>query len=293
MRTFSPLRYPGGKTQLAKFVNNLLEINDLKNIIYIEPFAGGFGAGLELLFNSQVSQAVINDYDIAIYSIWYAILNESERFADDVQNINITIAEWERQKEVYNELIEKDVYSYELAFATYFLNRTNISGIITGGPIGGRDQMGKYELDCRFNQKNLPKKIMEISKNRNKIKLFNLEANDFIEKVILNYSPEEIFVFFDPPYYEQGKNLYTDFFEPENHVALKQTIDFLKDYYWILTYDNQVEISQIYEDYNQCLYEINYSANKVRKASELLIHSNRIIVESYDKVQIKDVNVGI
>lgn len=290
-RTYSPLRYPGGKTQLSKFVENILVQNNLEHVIYIEPFAGGFGAGLELLFHKKVNKAIINDYDIAIYSIWYAILNETSRFISDIKNVNITITEWERQKKIYTELIEQKDYSYDLAFATYFLNRTNISGIITGGPIGGREQKGKYKLDCRFNKKNLVNKITEISKYKDKIQLYNLEANNFIKKVILDYSPEEVFVFFDPPYYEQGKNLYTNFFEQDNHVRLKENIDYLKDYYWILTYDNQHEISEIYVDYKQYLYGINYSVNKVRKEKELLIHSGKLCVESFDRVHIEGVNI--
>jgi len=136
----------------------------------------------------------------------------------------------------------------------------------------------------------LSEKIIEISKYKDKIELYNLEANDFIKHILLDYSPEEVFIFFDPPYYEQGKNLYTNFFEHKNHLELKENIDYLKDYYWILTYDNQSEISEIYVDYKQYLYEINYSANKVRKASELLIHSDKLNLESFEKVRIEKVN---
>lgn len=285
-RTYSPLRYPGGKTQLSKFLIELLEYNNLDDIVYAEPFSGGFGAGLELLFSRKVRKVLINDFDIAIYSIWYAIFNETDRFIQEVLTIEITIEEWKKQKEVYESLKTSEEYSFELAFATYFLNRTNVSGIITGGPIGGINQEGKYKLDCRFNKINLAEKLREISKWKEKIELSNLEANDFIEKVLLKYSPKEIFIFFDPPYYEQGKNLYTNFFEHDDHVQLKQKIDELKYYYWILTYDYHEEISDIYLDYNQYLYKINYSANKVRKANELLIHSDLTSVKSFDKVNI-------
>lgn len=287
-RTYSPLRYPGGKTQLSKFLMKLFEYNNLENIVYAEPFSGGFGAGLELLFANKISKAIINDYDTAIYSIWYAILNETDRFIRDILTTEITIDEWQSQKGIYESLKESRGYSYELAFATYFLNRTNVSGIITGGPIGGLNQKGKYKLDCRFNKENLAEKLTDISKWKDKIELYNLESNEFIEKVLLKYLPEEIFIFFDPPYYEQGKNLYTNFFEHEDHVDLKQKINELKDYNWILTYDFHKEIAEIYNDYNQYLYEINYSANKVRKSNELLIHSDNIKVKNFDKVNLRN-----
>lgn len=181
-RTYSPLRYPGGKTQLSRFVMQLLELNKLDDIVYVEPFAGGFGAGLELLFKNKVKSVIINDYDIAIYSIWYAILNETERLINDIKNIKINIKEWENQKNIYNSLKENREYSYDLAFAAYFLNRTNISGIITGGPIGGKNQSGNYKIDCRFNKNDLIRKIVKISEYKDKIQLYNMEANEFIEK---------------------------------------------------------------------------------------------------------------
>ncbi|MDU4642098.1 MAG: DNA adenine methylase [Negativicoccus massiliensis] len=288
-RTYSPLRYPGGKTQLSRFVMQVLEINKLDNIVYVEPFAGGFGAGLELLFKNKVKSVIINDYDIAIYSIWYAILNETARFVEDINNIRITIQEWEIQKNIYNKSLEEKIYSYELAFATFFLNRTNRSGIITGGPIGGKNQNGNYKLGCRFNKNDLIRKIVRISGYKDKIQLYNMEANEFIDKIILRHNPNETFTFFDPPYYEQGKNLYTNFFEHDNHVNLRKKIELLKEYFWILTYDNQKEILDIYEDYDKYLYSINYYAANVKKAKEILIHSNRVIVSNCEKIRIEKI----
>lgn len=286
-RTYSPLRYPGGKTQLSRFVMQLLELNKLDDIVYAEPFAGGFGAGLELLFKNKVKSVIINDYDIAIYSIWYAILNETERFINDIINVKINIKEWEIQKNIYNKSLEEKYYSYELAFVTYFLNRTNRSGIITGGPIGGKNQDGDYKLDCRFNKNDLIRKIVRISEYKDKIQLYNMEANDFIDKIILRHNPDEIFTFFDPPYYEQGKNLYTNFFKHEDHLNLQEKINNLSEYYWILTYDNKEEILSIYKDYVKYLYSINYSASNVRKAKEILIPSSKVKLDSLDSINIE------
>ncbi|MDU3136856.1 MAG: hypothetical protein E6704_04630 [Anaerococcus prevotii] len=286
-RTYSPLRYPGGKTQLSRFVMQLLELNKLDDIVYAEPFSGGFGAGLELLFKNKVKSVIINDYDIAIYSVWYAILYETERFINDIINIKINIQEWEIQKNIYNKSLEEKYYSYELAFATYFLNRTNRSGIITGGPIGGKNQNGKYKLDCRFNKSDLTRKIIRISDYKDKIQLYNMEANDFIDKIILRQNPNEIFTFFDPPYYEQGKNLYTNFFKHEDHLNLQEKINNLSDYYWILTYDNKEEILSIYKDYVKYLYSINYSASNIRKAKEILILSSKVKLDGLDSINIE------
>ena len=39
--TYSPLRYPGGKTKFYTYVKELLECNNLIGETYMEPFAGG------------------------------------------------------------------------------------------------------------------------------------------------------------------------------------------------------------------------------------------------------------
>ena len=78
----SPLRYPGGKSQLAPLVIDLLRSNDLFYGEYIEPFAGGAGIACTLLLDGYVSHIHINDLDRSIYSFWWAILNEPERFCN-------------------------------------------------------------------------------------------------------------------------------------------------------------------------------------------------------------------
>lgn len=284
--TESPLRYPGGKTQLSNFLINLLDINGLNRPIYCEPFSGGFGAGMQLLHDNYVDKVMINDIDTGIYSIWYAILNECSEFIKLIYDTPITIQEWHNQKAIYNELNATRKYSIELAFATYFLNRTNVSGIISGGPIGGQDQTSKYKIDCRFNKKNLVKKIKKINLLSNRIELSNLEANDLIKEKLLNLDPKRLFVFFDPPYYKQGKNLYTNFFDHHNHVKLKKHISLMDNYKWITTYDYVDDIKYIYSDYPALEYSIRYSANKVRKEKEYLFHSPETIVESFDKVEL-------
>lgn len=283
--TKSPLRYPGGKTQLSDFLKNTIKLNNFNETIYCEPFAGGFGAGIELLDSNFVDSVIINDFDIGIYSIWYAILNDLYKFVHLIESTPITIEEWQNQKEIYEELRLEDEYSIDLAFATFFLNRTNHSGIISGGPIGGRNQTSKYLIDCRFNKTNLIDKINIIHNLSDRIELYNLEANDLIKEILLFNNPENLFIFFDPPYYKQGKNLYTNFFTHDNHVELKEHIDLLNEYKWILTYDYEENINDIYQSYNTLEYRIHYSANRVRKEKEYLFHNHNTLVESFDSIQ--------
>lgn len=288
--THSPLRYPGGKTQLSDFVANLIELNNIESATYIEPFAGGSGVSLKLLFDGVVKHIVINDYDKSIYSVWNAIINHTEHFIYLLEKTPVTIEEWKKQKDIY---LKNRTYmnSVEGGFATFFLNRTNVSGIISGGPIGGYEQKGKYKLDCRFNKASLTGKVRAIANRREDITLYRKDANDLVNIIREKYNSDNTFIFFDPPYFTQGQNLYLSFITPEKHVEMKKSIDKLDDFYWILTYDTAPQISEIYADVAQKYkYELLYSANKKTKATEFLFASSHVKLHSHKKVILHEFN---
>ena len=175
---YSPLRYPGGKSKLSPFIKLLIEKSGHLGGTYIEPFAGGAGIALELLLNGDVSEIVINDLDKGIYSFWRAIIEQPNRFVNDIFTVPLTIDEWEHQRSIYYKQSQK--YSYELGFATFYLNRTNRSGIIKGGVIGGQEQSGKWHMDVRFNRQALAEKVLNISKHSSKIHLYNKDICSFL-----------------------------------------------------------------------------------------------------------------
>lgn len=286
-RTKSILRYPGGKTQLYQFVKHTIENNALTETIYCEPFCGGAGTAMSLLLSGDVSSIILNDFDIAIYSVWYAILNETERFVDRTKEIAISMDEWHRQQKVYTDAQTNSLqeYDFNLAFATFFLNRTNRAGILTGGPIGGYEQKSNYTLDCRFNKNVLISKIQNIAKMKDSIRLYHLDAKDLIHQVLLHEDQKRLFVYFDPPYYKEGKHLYKSFFDDTAHVQLATAIQEMNQFKWIATYDNNNRIRQIYEGYTIQEYKIQYSANKTRTETELLFHSPTTTAESFNTVK--------
>lgn len=284
--TKSILRYPGGKTQLAKFVSNLITINKMKNPIYCEPFSGGSGVSMELLLTNKVDSVILNDLDPSIYSIWFAILHDTDKLIDTVQSMPITMDEWYRHKDIYSELKDIPVYDFRLAVSALFLNRTNRGGIITGGPIGGYAQKSKYSLDCRFNKAGIVKKIHTIAEQRHRIRLYMLDAKDLINDILLQESLEQLFTFFDPPYYKQGQALYKNAFNHEDHVSLSETIKKMDKYKWIATYDECPEIKSIYADYRLYTYKLRYSVNQFREANEYLFASPTTKLKSFDKVKL-------
>jgi DNA adenine methylase len=278
-RSYSPLRYPGGKSKLYNKIEYIIRSNNLINGLYVEPYAGGAGIACGLLFKDMVNSVVINDYDISIYAFWYSILYYTERFIELLWETPVTIEEWHAQKEIQKQ---KEAYSNDLlllGFSTFFLNRTNRSGIVKGGVIGGIRQDGKYKLDCRYNKENLIKRILQIAKYRDKIELSNLKAEELITKRLVHLS-EESFIFFDPPYYKKGPGLYTNFYDHKNHVELESLIHEHVHTPYVITYDNVNEIKDIYKMYSKLSFEINYSASKAKKGSEILIFKGGLLPKS-------------
>ena len=268
---YSPLRYPGGKNKLYPLVKLMINRNN-NDLTYIEPFVGGGGLALALLYNEDVKKIVINDYDKAIYSVWRAILTETNKFIDLINKTPVTIEEWYHQRSIY--LNKNKKYSLELGFATFFLNRTNRSGVLKAGPIGGYSQKGVYKIDCRYNKEQLIKKIIDISKNKNKIKLYNYDIRTFIKKIIPLY--KNAFIYFDPPYFNKGKELYKNFFNKQDHEDIAALIKSLK-VNWMVTYDNSETIKEIYKEYDIKKYKVIYSLANTGESEELIFTSSPLL----------------
>jgi DNA adenine methylase len=276
-RNNSPLRYPGGKNCLTEFLTDIALVNNLTNGTYVELFAGGAGAALNLLFNGVYRNIHINDYDTHIYAMWYSILNHTDDFIKKIQETEITINEWYKQKKIFDNSDSYDIVS--IGFSAFFLNRTNRSGIIfKAGPIGGFDQTGNYLIDVRFNKKNLIQRIVKIAENRDFITLTNHDALELIFNLD-EYYPEKdkLFLYLDPPYYKKGKLLYMNNYSHENHFQLQQAVNMnMSNHNWIISYDNVQEIRDIYLGYRMSSFDLKYSLQSKKFGKELLIFSNDI-----------------
>lgn len=271
----TPLRYPGGKGKISYLLSRIINKTESPCERYIEPFAGGAGVAISLLLEGVVSEIVINDYDLGIYSFWKAILEETDRFIQDLEKIPVTIEEWYRQKEIYNR--DYSCYNYELGFATFFLNRTNRSGIIKAGPIGGKAQNGKWRLNARFNKENLIKRISEIANYKSEIIVLNIDVvNEFDQ--LRPYILDESFVYFDPPYITKGNDLYMNSLTLQDHEKLSGNIKSLSNVSWVVTYDVTEEVEALYSDLPKRRLGINYSLYTKKQADELIIFSTECLI---------------
>lgn len=287
---YSPLRYPGGKGKLASFMEYMIDQLGHRGGTYIEPFAGGAGIAMELLLRNVVSRIVINDYDKAVWSFWKAILTETDRFVEEIRTVPLTVDEWQKQHEIL--VTQNDKYSFELGFAAFYLNRTNRSGIIKGGVIGGQEQAKDWKMDVRFKREELVTRIQRIAARKKDIKLYNKDVNSFIRNYVPLYE-ENALIYFDPPYFRKGQQLYMNFFNYKDHVRIEQEIRERVNCDWIITYDYEPQIEEIYHNYNLRLYDLNYSVSTKRKANELMIFKDGIIIPSDEELNSKKINIHI
>lgn len=272
-RNLTPLRYPGGKSKLYKYTKKLIKKNKLKGCTYAEGYAGGCGLALELLFKKDVNSIILNDIDRSIYAFWITVLNEGEKLIEKINSTEINMEEWYKQKEIQNN--KEDASLYELGFSTFFLNRTNYSGIINAGPIGGYEQKGNYKLNCRFKKDDLIDKIKSIYDMRNSISFYNKDALDFLD-ILKNKNIDDLFIFLDPPYFEKGPGLYTNFYTESDHRELENYVNKLENN-WVVTYDNADIIKKIYGKHKHQEYTLHYSAKKVYKGTEVMFYSPKIV----------------
>lgn len=269
-RSASPLRYPGGKACLFDLARAFLSANSLFQRNYAEPYSGGCGLALSLLFAGHVTQIHLNDLDRAVWAFWEATLNRTDNLVKLIAETDITISEWERQRAVQARKAEAEVV--ELGFSTFFLNRTNRSGIVhSGGVIGGKAQAGEWKLDCRFNKRDLIDRIRRVAMYRDRIKLHNEDAEAFLSRVG-DTIPENAVIYIDPPYYEKGSQLYRNSYRRGDHERIAQRLKTLTSP-WFLTYDNVEPIRELYRDYSSVELDIGYSVQTKRRGSELLVVS--------------------
>lgn len=273
-KLYTPLRYPGGKAAFAPFIARVMERNGLAGGHYLEPYAGGAGVALELLFHGHASHVHINDLDPAIYSFWMAVTQESHALLDLLHSTPVNIEQWFKWRSVLRE--ETKVSLVERGFATLFMNRTNRSGILKGGVIGGKEQSGAYKLDARFKKDALAARILKIAQHASGISVHSEDALTLLNRCD-DFMPQRSLIYLDPPYYVKGRGLYRNFYEHDDHVAIAQTLQsqsFTRP--WVVSYDNTAEIREMYQLSQGLSYGLNYTAQKRYVGREVMFFSHHL-----------------
>ncbi|MHB1359789.1 MAG: DNA adenine methylase [Rhodocyclaceae bacterium] len=275
-KLYTPLRYPGGKAPFAPFIASVMECNDLSGGHYLEPYAGGAGVALELLFHGHACHVHINDIDPAIHSFWTAVTQEPEALLELLDFTPITMDQWYRWRSVLRGEVSGTIV--ERGFATLFMNRTNRSGILKGGVIGGKEQSGEYKLDARFKKDVLAARIRKIADHAEGITVHCEDALALL-RGCGRWLPKRSLIYLDPPYYVKGRGLYRNYYGHDDHLAIAQALQ-LRQFKrpWIVSYDNAEEIREMYQLSKGLSYGLNYTAQKRYVGNEIMFFSQGLLV---------------
>lgn len=264
---FTPLRYPGGKGKLGEFMKQLYRENNLIDGHYVEPYAGGSAIAFELLILDYVRHVYINDINKSVWAFWESVLNQTEQLCRLIQDTRVNIDVWKAQKEIQKR--KSAVSILTLGFSTFFLNRTNRSGIITAGVIGGQSQSGHWKLNARYTKSELIRRIQLIARHANRISLSNSDALTLLKKISAKL-PERSFIYLDPPYYSKGNDLYENHYQHADHVKVADTVTSKLDHPWVVSYDHVPEVKKLYRGYRYLSYTLSYSAQKRSRGGEVM-----------------------
>lgn len=264
-RIASPLRYPGGKSVLSGYMASLLERHGACDT-YVEPYAGGSGVALWLLERSLVSDVVINDLDGNVHAFWDAAVNHSSEFLRLFDDVEPTMDQWHHWRDV----LRNPSTELERGFAFFFLNRTNRSGVVDGGVIGGLEQRGRYRVDARYNKKALRDKLVFLRDHQDSIHVTNDDGISIIERYARRRGT---FIYADPPYVMKGGSLYLNSFDSSQHIRLSTTLRSFPQGMWLLTYDDAPLVMDLYGDLPGGLFSLRYSAARHCRAEEVMVYS--------------------
>jgi DNA adenine methylase len=270
MTTITPLRYPGGKTRLTGFLKKVIDLNQLYGCDYAEVYAGGAGVALGLLYSGHADRVHINDLNPAVYSFWKSVFERPDDLCEMIRQTPLTVQEWLHQREVIRN---PNKYSQlDLGFAALYMNRTNRSGILRGGLIGGQRQDGEWKMDVRFNRDGLCLKIEQASLYTDRVKIYNLDAEVFLTRVKMR---KKSLFYLDPPYFVKSKGLYQDGYKLEDHKRIASRIGSLIKP-WVVSYDAVPEVWECYEGYQSISYDLSYTAGSKAIGKEVLFASNNL-----------------
>lgn len=282
----SPLRYPGGKARLAPYLARVLAAQSRGIDTYCEPYAGGAGAGLHLLSDGHVSKLIINDLNPGIAAFWRSAFFNTDALVRMIADCPVDIHNWHRQRAAY--LAPDDHDDLTLGFATFFLNRTNRSGILSARPIGGLEQTGNWLIDARFNKADLTQRLEKLGALAARVEIREERAIDLIRT--LNRRKHPVLLYVDPPYVVPGEELYMTDHSWAEHQRLEQILT-KSPHPWILTYDADDRTRELYRDFRCLRFGISHTAHVQKVGREFMFFGRGLRVP--DRLVMRDEGVWV
>lgn len=225
-----------------------------------------------------IEKAILSDLDPWIVSFWQTVFFDSEWLIEQVQTVQVTLDKWHEFKQSSPQTTRAQ------ALTCLFLNRTSFSGILEAraGPLGGRRQESEYKIDCRFPRKTLIKRIRQAAVHRAKVyAVWNGSWEDSLARIRSEQKAgklplENLFFYFDPPFFEEAEALYRYYFADDDHRALRDVLLKLEDK-WILSYDSADQVETLYGK------ALRHGTNGAQKHDVEIFYSLAIMTENRSK----------
>ena len=258
----TPLRYPGGKSRVAKdfiprFPKNIGEFR--------EPFLGG--GSVALLFTQMYPDVPVwvNDKYVYLYNFWVHLQKDGKKLSDDLVSIKTDNSTEDKAKELFKDakdrIHKEDSYTQAVLF--WVLNKCSYSGLTENSSFSATASRQNFTTKGARNLQNISNLI-------GNWKITNLDYSE-----VMRQNGNNVFLFLDPPYkigtYLYGSNaeLHKNFKHEEFYEACA-----LCKHDWFVTYNNDDDLKQLYRNFHQEEFKITYGMkhrpdNKLKK--ELLV----------------------
>lgn len=263
----NPLRYPGGKADFLDTFEEIITVSGHFGLPIVEPYAGSAAISLGLLERRAVKTATLIERDPLLYSFWTCVFERTELLIDRFHELPITIETRKKLQPMLSIDSPNRSNLMDLAVACLFFNRTNFSGILNGGPIGGMSQESAYPIDCRTNKSDLLSRIAQIAEWHGFVEV---KFGDGLKEIKDERRRSRVIYYVDPPYVVMGEKLYRYHFLHRDHKALAAELNKAR-FPWVLSYDNDHVIEYLYEDFHVRSHSFLYSAKSSKQHSELVI----------------------
>jgi DNA adenine methylase len=271
--------YPGGKSKLRKpilaAIQNMVHKHNLTE--YREPFFGGGAIGLEVLEKiPAIEYIAINDFDPAVASLWTAVIQLPDQLIQVVKTFSPSVQAFNSFK---SKLLQLNTATFQnnpaqildIALMKLALHQMSYSGLGTkaGGPMGGQNPTDPAAIACRWSPAHLEKEILKTSRliSSRAVTTGGCMSQDFSDL----FAGDPAMIYLDPPYFEQGGNLYQHAFSSRDHLRLAKLLQETQ-HQWLLSYDDCPFIRDLYRDWATIQsIEMTCTINGSNPKSELLI----------------------
>ena len=263
----SPFRYPGGKTWLIPWIRAWLKNLKNKPKYLIEPFLGGGIVSLTVAFEKLADQVIMIEIDPDVAAVWETILGkDADWLCDRISSFDLTI---EAAKKI---LTESPTSTKEIAFKTILKNRVVHGGILADGSSFIKNGENGKGIKSRWYPSTLCRRIQDIKLIKNVLTFKKEDGLAYLQEMEVK---DDMAIFIDPPYTVSGKKPGSRLYRHNelNHKLLFETVSRAQGVF-LMTYDNNIEVSNLADQYKFDTELILMKSTHHREMHELLISKN-------------------